>query len=70
MNKAELKRELSQSVNGAGMMTVSDVQKFLGRSREYTRQFLLDVDSIGEHKGRLFFVGDIADRIMEMRCKA
>ena len=70
MNKAQLKRELSQSVNGAGMMTMEEVQRFLGRSREYTRQFLKEVDSIGQHKGRMFYVGDIAEKIMEMRCKA
>lgn len=66
MNRTELKRELSQSVNGAGMMTFSEVMHFLGRSKEYTRCFLQDVDSFGgERKGRLFYVGDIADKLID-----
>lgn len=66
MNKQELKKELSRSVNGAGMMTFSDVMRFLGRSKEYTRLFLKDMDSFGgERKGKLYFVGDVADKIIE-----
>ena len=71
MTKAELKRDLSASVNGASMMTAGDVQRFLGRGRTFTTSFLRGVESFGgERKGKLYFVGDIAERIMEMRCQA
>lgn len=67
MNKAQLKRDLSASVNGAGMMRPKDVQKFLGCCKETARKWLMDVDATGEFKGKMYSVDDIADKLMKSR---
>ena len=67
MNKAQLKRDLSASVNGAGMMRPKDVQKFLGYCKSKTSDWLSDVDATGKFKGKLYSVDDIADKLMKER---
>lgn len=67
MEKKELKKALSQSANGAMMMTPSDLCRFLGKSPEYVRRLMYGTDHIGTGKSKMYFVGDIADRLIEAR---
>lgn len=68
MNKKELTAALTASAGGAGMITTAQVADFLGRGRTFTTEFLRGVDFFQEsgvgRKGKLYFVGDIADRII------
>ena len=68
MNKQELTRALTASAGGAGMLTAGQVAAFLGRGRTFTTEFLRGVDFFQDsgagRKGKLYFVGDIADRII------
>lgn len=67
MNRTDLKRALSATANGAEMMTPKQIGQFLGKERDYVREFCRDLDRIGTGKGMMFFVGDIADKLMEQR---
>lgn len=68
MNKKELTVALTASAGGAGMLTAAQVAAFLGRGRTFTTEFLRGVDFFQEsgigRKGKLYYVGDIADKII------
>ena len=67
MDKKELKAALSHSAKGAMMMTPSDIAVFLGKSPEYVRRLMYGTEHIGTGRSKMYFVGDIADRLIEMR---
>lgn len=68
MNKQDLTKALTASAGGAGMVSTKQVAEFLGRGRSFTTEFLRGVDFFQDSgsgaKGKLYFVGDIADRII------
>lgn len=67
MEKGELKRALTASVNGAELMTPKQLGRFLGKEKDYVRDFCRGMDCIGSGRGKMYFVGDIAERLMSLR---
>jgi len=66
MNKKDLKEALKTSAGGSSMMTTAQVMEFLGRGKTFTQGFLKGVDYYGgDRRGKMYFIGDIADKILE-----
>lgn len=68
MTKSDLKRDLKQSVGGASMMTMTDLQRYLGKGKTFTRDFVNGMDYFGgDRKGKMYHVDDVAERLLEIR---
>ena len=67
MDKKQLKRDLSASVNGAGVMSPAEVGRFLGFGPTATKSWLRDLEHFGSGRGKRYTCEDIATKIMEER---
>lgn len=67
MTKDCIKTDLLRFTSGAYMITLTQLQGFLGKSNTYTKDFVRGIDCIGSGKGRMYHVSDIADRIIEYK---
>ena len=57
MNKNELEKDLRHFAGGASFITVQQLSKYLGKSRNTTQRL---VESVPAVEGRLYFIPDIA----------
>lgn len=72
MTKREIQNAIRQSNGGADFATVSDISRFLGKSREFVRnQITADLEFIGAEgyqcRSKRYYIGDVAERIMQIR---
>ena len=68
MTKTEIIKRLQQTT-GKTFLNISDLAKFMGWGRDKTRNMLKGVDYYQEKENgrKLYFVNDIAERIMQNR---
>lgn len=53
---------------GCSFVTINDVSQWMGRSRDYViDHVLIQTPAYGDTRNKLYFVGDVASRLMEMR---
>jgi hypothetical protein len=65
MQKTELKRAMSQQVDGAMFITLTELTKFLGMTnKSYVKKQYLDGL---ERIGKSYFIPEVAERLMEVR---
>lgn len=67
MDKAQLKKDLSASVGGAGVMSPAEVGRFLGFGSTATKNWLRGLECFGSGRGKRYTCDDIARRIIEER---
>ena len=67
MDKKQLKKDLSASVGGAGVMSPAEVGRFLGFGATATKTWLRGLDHFGSGRGKRYSCDDIAAKIMEER---
>lgn len=67
MDKQKLVRSMQQSAGGAGLLTVTQIAAFRGEHVNSTTKFLEGLEYTTTGKKKLYFVGDVADRILEHR---
>ena len=67
MTKTQLKKDLSASVGGAGVMSPAEVGRFLGFGPTATKNWLRGLDHFGSGRGKRYTCDDIATKIMEER---
>lgn len=67
MDKQSLMRAMTQANDGAALLTVAQIAKFRGEHANTTSRFLKGLEYTTEGKKRLYFVGDVANRILEHR---
>ena len=67
MDKQSLMRAMQQSNDGAGLLTVTQIARFRGEHVNSTTKFLKGMDFTTEGKKKLYFVGDVASRMIEHR---
>ena len=71
MTKRDIQNSMRQMA-GADFVTISDISRCLGKSREYVRtQITAGLEYIGSDsetcRSKRYFVGDVADRIMQIK---
>lgn len=67
MTKTQLKRDLSASVGGAGVMSPAEVGRFLGFGATATKSWLKGLEHFGSGRGKRYSCDDIAAKIMSER---
>jgi len=67
MNKQELMRAMTQANNGAGLLTIKQIAQFRGEHINTTAKFLKGLEYLPSGKKKLYYVGDVANRILEHR---
>lgn len=53
-----------QSAGGAALLTPKQIATALGKSPDFVAKFTADLDHVGKGKGKMFFVGDIAEKLV------
>ena len=69
MTKKELERELKNYNRGSCLITMTIVMSFLGKGQTYTRELLRGLDSVGAGRNKMYYVGDVVDRILQRVCQ-
>ncbi len=67
MTKTQLKKDLSASVGGAGVMSPAEVGRFLGLGATATKSWLKGLEHFGSGRGKRYSCDDIAAKIMDER---
>lgn len=67
MDKNSLTADLKQSVKGSGFINISQLAKYLKKSRENTVQLLDGLDYVEIGREKKFFIQDVAYRIACMK---
>jgi hypothetical protein len=67
MERQELIRAMQQANNGAGLLTIKQIAQFRGEHINTTAKFLKGLEYLPSGKKKLYYVGDVASRIMEKR---
>lgn len=65
MNKSQLKREMSQFVKGAAVISPRKIRAFTGYGDAKVAEMLVGLDRLKDANGEKFFISDVAERIME-----
>ncbi|MFA6851054.1 MAG: hypothetical protein WCS30_11980 [Selenomonadaceae bacterium] len=62
------KKELMHDMKGdKGLLCQKDVAAYLGRSAWRTAELLIDVPYISSGRIKLYYAGDIADKLLSLR---
>jgi len=69
MDKQTLIRNMQQSCGGAGFLSVKQIAAYRGEHVNTTTKFLKGMEYVSEGKKKLYFVGDVAERILEHRVR-
>ena len=67
MDKQSLIRDMKQTFEGAGLLTPTQIAKWRGMKWEATNKFLDGLEYTTQGKKKLYFVGDIAQRMIDGR---
>ena len=70
MTKQELIRDMERKFPGCGLLSTVQVAQYRGVSRWRAQAFLQGMEHAGYERKRLYFVGDVADKILEERRRA
>lgn len=65
MTRQELQRSIERSAGGS-LVSVAELVRWSGRSREYINSITRDIDYIQTRKDRLYFSGDVAAALTAM----
>ncbi|HML37003.1 MAG TPA: hypothetical protein PKA19_06255 [Bacillota bacterium] len=63
MEKREIIQDIKSQFNGAGMLNITEVAKYLGRSRKRLRPFLEGLEYLQVGSEKKYLVVDIAKKI-------
>ena len=66
MNKQDLKRELKVYSRGSTFINLSQIGRCLGWGSDRTRELMADCEHL-PGRAHLYYIGDVADRIMAQR---
>lgn len=66
MTKTEIRKSLATAA-GSEFPTISEISRYMGVSRQSVRNLLDGLDFFQQGKRKRYFVGDVADRIMQNR---
>lgn len=67
MTKKDLMDDIKETF-GSSFVTAGDVSKWLGRSRKFASEYVLtQIPSYGNTTHKLYFVGDVVNRLLEMK---
>lgn len=70
MKKAELIRSIEQSA-GSHFVNISQMATYIGTGRDYIRANIVNgLDYISTGKNKMYFVGDVAERIIKLKDSA
>jgi predicted transcriptional regulator len=67
MDKRSLIQDIKSDFDGASLLTVTEVAKYLGVCRQTARLFLRDVDHVAVGVEKKYLVAEIARKIYETR---
>lgn len=67
MDKNLLANDIKQSVKGSGFINISQLAKYLKKSRENTAQIVSGIDYVEIGREKKFFIEDVAARIVGMK---
>jgi len=65
MDKKQLVRQLTQHCKGAGVISCSQLEVYLGFGHKKTSELLTGVDAIEINGRPKYFISDVAERLME-----
>lgn len=67
MTKTELARSIEQAV-GSHFINISQMAAYMGTGRDYVRANIVNgLDYISTGKNKMYFVGDVAERIIKLK---
>ena len=69
MDKQTIVRNMQQSNGGAGFLSVKQIAAYRGEHINTTTKFLEGLEYTTEGKKKLYFVGDVAERILNHRVR-
>lgn len=67
MTKQELIRDMDKKFNQVGLLNITQIAKYRNMGRKATSKFLQGLEYTTDGKCKLYFVGDIAQRILDNR---
>jgi len=67
MDKQTLTRDIKSSVKDSGFINISQLARYLQKSRENTVELLRGLEYIEVGREKKFFISDVAGRLIGMR---